>query len=99
MTNLRFRILHKDHDEIQFKEFIKYETLEECINYLEKVNTTLRPAIIVTGQQYLRAYDYGIIDYDYINQLEQENQELRDNLWEVRLRKTDSRKCETWNSK
>lgn len=87
MTNLTFKILHKSHDEVQFKEFIKYETLEECINYLEKVNSTLRPATIVTGQQCLRAYDYGIIDYHYINMIEQENQELRDGLWELK-RKT-----------
>lgn len=90
MTHLTFRILHKPNkDSPQFKEFIKYETLEECINYLEKVNPTLRPATIVTGQQCLRAYDFGIIDYDYINMIEQENQELRDGLWTV-VRKAKS---------
>ncbi len=94
MTHLTFRILHKPHDEVQFKEFIKYETLEECINYLEKVNLTLRPAIIVTGQRVVRAYDWGIIDYEYINMIEQENQELRDGLWKIK-RKTVSREGST----
>jgi len=88
MTNLTFRILHKPHDDgDQFKEFIKYETLEECISYLENINKTLRPAMIVTGQRVLRAYDWGIIDYEHINQIEDENQELRDGLWII-IRKT-----------
>jgi len=78
---LPFKILHLDKT---WKEFIKYETLKECINYLEKVNTTLRPAKIVTGQKSIRAYDYGMIDYEYINMIESENQELRDGLWAIR---------------
>jgi len=88
MTHLTFRILHKPQDDsLQFKEFIKYETLDECIKYLENVNKPLRPAMIVTGQRVVRAYDWGIIDYEYINMIERENQELRDGLWEIK-RKT-----------
>lgn len=94
--SLTFRILHKPHDESsQFKEFIKYETLEECIKYLENVNKTLRPAMIVTGQRVLRAYDWGIINYEHINQIEDENQELRDGLWEIKRKtKEDEGKTE-----
>lgn len=87
MSHLTFRILHKSEDSPQFKEFIKYDTLEECIKYLENVNKPLRPALIVTGQRLVRAYDWGIIDYEHINQIEDENQELRDGLWELK-RKT-----------
>ena len=81
--SLYYRILTKQPDEL-WKEFIRYDTKEECISYLENVNPTLRPALIVGGQQTLRAYDYGIIDYELINRIEKENMELRDKMWEVR---------------
>jgi len=67
----------------EWKEFIRYETKEECINYLEKVNTELRPALIICGESLIRAYDHGIIDYEMIAQIEQENEDLRNGLFEV----------------
>jgi len=86
--SLNYRIMHKPEDSITFKEFISYNTKEECINYLEMVNPTLRPVYIVTGQQVVRAYDYGIIDYELIDEIEKENQELRDGLWGVHRKTT-----------
>ncbi len=83
MSHLTFRILTPSENGM-WKEFIKYETKEECISYLENVNPKLRPAQIITGQRLLRAYDYGIIDYEDMNKLAEENQELRDGLWEIR---------------
>lgn len=86
---LPFKILHKPENSISWEEFIQYETKEECIKYLENVNPTLRPATIVFGQRTLRAYDYGIIDYEDIAEVAQENQELRDNLWTISKKNVD----------
>ncbi len=85
MTSLPYRILTLENK--HWQEFIKYETLEECISYLENVNPTLRPAQIVTGQRVIRAYDYGVIDYEMINRIEEENEELRNGLWELTNKK------------
>jgi len=68
---LPYIILHKEPQDITWKEFIRYETKREAISYLENVNPTLRPALISFGQQTLRAYDSGIIDYELINQNEE----------------------------
>ena len=87
--SLGFRILTRNSNQEGWKEFIKYSTKQECIDYLEKVNPTLRPALIVRGEQTLRAYDHGIIDYEYINEVEQENQQLKKlkELYESAIRK------------
>lgn len=80
---LAYRILWKPQDSNTWKEFIRYETKEEAISYLENVNPTLRPALIVIGQSTLRAYDHGILDYERIAEIEKENMELRDGLWKL----------------
>lgn len=67
---LAYRILFKPEGSTTWKEFIKYETKEEAISYLENVNPTLRPAIISFGECTLRAYDNGILDYEMINRIE-----------------------------
>lgn len=88
---LPFRVIWKPQDSNTWKEFIKYETKEEAISYLENVNPTLRPACIVIGQQTLRAYDSGIIDYEMIDKIESENSQLRDKVrkLEIELERRD----------
>ena len=66
------RILFKPEGNITWKEFIRYDTKEEAISYLENVNPTLRPALITSGESTLRAYDVGIIDYQDIAKMEHE---------------------------
>lgn len=82
---LPFRIIWKPQDSNTWKEFIKYETKEEAISYLENVNPVLRPACIVFGEQTLRAYDSGIIDYELIGKIESENSELRDKVRKLEI--------------
>jgi hypothetical protein len=77
---LAFRIIWKPQDSDTWKEFIKYETKQEAESYLENINPILRPACIVNGQQTLKAYDHGIIDYELIGKIESENLELREKV-------------------
>jgi len=84
------RILFKPEGNITWKEFIRYDTKEEAISYLENVNPTLRPALITSGESTLRAYDVGIIDYQDIAKMEHEfntlQQESKQAIDRIKLR-------------
>jgi predicted RNase H-like nuclease (RuvC/YqgF family) len=89
---LKFRILYKPEGSITWKEFIRYETKEEAISYLENVNPTLRPALITSGQSTLRAYNEGIIDYEDITKTEQERNNLQDEITRLKAENEELKK-------
>lgn len=77
-----YKILFKEST--SWKELASYNTKEAAISYIENVIPTMRPIRIVFAQDEIRSYDYGMIDYEELRNLKEENEELRNGLWEVR---------------